>query len=844
MKTHKIFIATFIFITAIAMSGCYTNYIDEPQPSDSDKELSEQDVLEAIGADFDPQNEHINYSLAPNAHQIDEGSITGIITDEYILPGVDQITIDIPLFNKLGKLNVGDILVIMPSENVPFGLLARVEDIEQRGENYVLELSEAEYDDAFETIDVELIVTADEAATLDGLAYTDNSNLNSEDELSRANDKTKYKVPKIGLDIHDINNGVVKLDVEFKKKTKESTPWLFNGKGSLEYQDKGSRIVISKKANGTTRYDVTLAGRMDLKGSITAGIGTDNIKVDKDKVFECETPIFEKSTPKGKFPIYAGIGIYFTGAFSGEVSTSFKLGALVYFSQSFTFEDGTWENPSTSMMTLPEESSSKGAINGFQPWFKWEKLNIKGSVAFGIKSAAFGQWCKKITPKNRKEYYRRQKDGIAGAIESSVTYGFELDVDILDKDAFKESPRCREIAEAETKIVSRCDDKKHPILSQLGSTLVYTKFIDNPSYPVFPTYESYSSKFNDDKTIAEFTWYSYDPYFLDAIVSDEKIELLEGSGDKVVKSIEPTYLGQGYMPGDNSYKAKKKTVTISGLDPDKEYFIRPVISYLFKQFYGAKIPLTGQQEHKVAAIGNAIAIGYNEAGLPKKIIENQMERTTYYTYNQKGKIETINLKYWDEEYPVNLYDFSFLGNSKSITYCKSTEMGEAGYTVVKAKYDNSNRIQSFHDGVDMTQLFYWENGNIVKIETFDDNKLQTSVSLIYDNKNEHINHHMQWTYVLSNELAPFTLAGLLGPTSMNLPIKAIITDEGETQTVNISYDIDKETNYILEERFTMDGITMRLPYAYRDMIVQSRSADSNLFNFYKPQLFKNRHKHK
>ncbi len=79
---------------------------------------------------------------------------------------------------------------------------------------------------------------------------------------------------------------------------------------------------------------------------------------------------------------------------------------------------------------------------------------------------------------------------------------------------------------------------------------------------------------------------------------------------------------------------------------------------------------------------------------------------------------------------------------------------------------------------------------------------------------------------------------------MNLPIKAIITDEGETQTVNISYDIDKETNYILEERFTMDGITMRLPYAYRDMIVQSRSADSNLFNFYKPQLFKNRHKHK
>lgn len=846
MKKHSFSIFALAISFCLALCACHTNYIDEPYPTDTDKEVSEDDILKTIGADFDPNGQHIDYTLAPNAHLIDEAATEGFITDEFLLPGVDQITINKDLYNKLGDIKEGEILVVMPSDNAPFGLLAKVESITPTDGSYILELSEAEYDDAFDTIDVELVVTAEQAALLDGFAYTDDSDAIQSQPLSRAknNNKKGFKMPKTNIDLHDINNGIVQVNLDFKKQDKDSTsPWIFNGKGILRYEDKGSRIVITKKHNGTSRFDVTMAGYIDLSADFRVGVSKDN----KPHEFKC--PLFEKSTPKGKFPIYAGIGVYISGDFTGEVTTEFNLGCQMYFSQFFTFEDGEWTNPSFSEVTVSKyaDDSSAGAlksnINGnyFNPHFKWKKLNLKGGFHIGFNGSVFGQWCKKITPKNRRQYYRRTKDGIAAAFERTSSIGLEASVDILDDNAFKESPRSHFVVDAESKIISRCNEEKHPYLSQLNTTLQKIRLYDWPSFAIFPTYESYSSRLNDSKTIAEFTWYSYIPYFLVSIVTDEKIELLEGDDKNVVATTKPSFVGFGDMPGDNFYTAEKKFVSFNNLDPKKKYAVRPIITYLGLTFYGNEYPLTGEQQHLLAAMGTALAIGYNEHGQPKKIIENPMERTTTYAYDNNNQLSQIQLKYWDED-AITMSNFVMSDHGNRFLSCRSYEPDEPGFATVKAVYDNSNRLQSFYDGVGMTQLVYWEDGNIVKIETFDENELQSSVTLVYDGKNEHINHHLQWTYLLSNELAPFTLAGLLGPTSMNLPVKAVITEEDETQTINISYDIDKETNYITEERFSIAGNTLRLPYAYRDMIVQSRSTNSYIEPIFSPKLFTKRNR--
>lgn len=384
MKKHSFSIFALAISFCLALCACHTNYIDEPYPTDTDKEVSEDDILKTIGADFDPNGQHIDYTLAPNAHLIDEAATEGFITDEFLLPGVDQITINKDLYNKLGDIKEGEILVVMPSDNAPFGLLAKVESITPTDGSYILELSEAEYDDAFDTIDVELVVTAEQAALLDGFAYTDDSDAIQSQPLSRAknNNKKGFKMPKTNIDLHDINNGIVQVNLDFKKQDKDSTsPWIFNGKGILRYEDKGSRIVITKKHNGTSRFDVTMAGYIDLSADFRVGVSKDN----KPHEFKC--PLFEKSTPKGKFPIYAGIGVYISGDFTGEVTTEFNLGCQVYFSQFFTFEDGEWTNPSFSEVTVSKyaDDSSAGAlkfnINGtyFNPHFKWKSSISKAA---------------------------------------------------------------------------------------------------------------------------------------------------------------------------------------------------------------------------------------------------------------------------------------------------------------------------------------------------------------------------------------------------------------------------------------------------------------------------------
>ncbi len=68
MKKHSFSIFALAISFCLALCACHTNYIDEPYPTDTDKEVSEDDILKTIGADFDPNGQHIDYTLAPNAH--------------------------------------------------------------------------------------------------------------------------------------------------------------------------------------------------------------------------------------------------------------------------------------------------------------------------------------------------------------------------------------------------------------------------------------------------------------------------------------------------------------------------------------------------------------------------------------------------------------------------------------------------------------------------------------------------------------------------------------------------------------------------------------------------------
>lgn len=314
--------------------------------------------------------------------------------------------------------------------------------------------------------------------------------------------------------------------------------------------------------------------------------------------------------------------------------------------------------------------------------------------------------------------------------------------------------------------------------------------------------------------------------------------------------------------------------TVSGMDPDRDYYAVPVIDIFQLTMRGTPVKmgdyalpsqlLTGISE---SVLGQVLTLSYTPEGKLKRLycrMDEDGATEVLYSYPSKPQAEgyllpeQIEVYYWESDASGEPLRRDEVIRVSSIKYDNTGRITSAHFYdqelptdpepesgTVTFRYDPSHGHLTEIRGGGGQGNIAWKIGENADGRTYelsgitvrDDEGTGSSMNWAYD-KEPTSNVHGQWTYTMwtNDLLMPFAHAGLIGEGPNVLPSQATIMSEGEVTKCTMSFKLNS-TGYVGCEYLTayIEGYgnyTFGLNYSYAGgrslLAAPSRTGDKNV----------------
>lgn len=191
------------------------------------------------------------------------------------------------------------------------------------------------------------------------------------------------------------------------------------------------------------------------------------------------------------------------------------------------------------------------------------------------------------------------------------------------------------------------------------------------------------------------------------------------------------------------------------------------------------------------------------------------------TFVYDSQCQLINGLWDGDMFTIQESMFNITFDDENVIF--NTESNANGYVTLISYdegYNLDSKLELIYDGDYITKIinegedyrsdiFYtWENGNITKIKYLFDNKEEFIYTFTYDT-NTQKNSYIYMPYMIY-DLDFLYYGGYVGKPTANIPTSVTVTENGETETYNITVKYD-DKNRIVEYR---ENGALKCVYAY------------------------------
>lgn len=793
----------------MALTGCYTNYIDEPLPP-SDDEQEETDIFE--GVDSVSQHFNVTYDLQPDAHLYTVDDARYILNNN-VLDYLSSTVIFSPDMPDDKQPYVGESFMILANEKAPFGVMGTVTDVQKALGGIKVDFTRADYTDIFYNLDMDVQVNA---ATLGESMYYYYPSTCSDQFYPEPPEAGTLSRKKGGV----AGSGGIYLEL---KKDGDDNSFTINPAISKDFKDDtgASSLERGVKVSGNAYLTIgckTLSRRkvirqgqdvsdeMNFLPYLSMGAKA-GVEAYVRRTFE--TPkadvVFVVITPVGIPVAYFGVQSWLELILEGRVGVDFSVGKTF----SFPVSVGSDLNLNFGHVNC---TGQRPALSG---------LKVEGGVYGGIHFAPYVGLLHKDL-------------GVGADIEIKAGVEAHTEVDLLHLD-MKQPVSIDGVWEINASVYPNFIlENIFTSVSDWKKSFFRPKVLLNgsvPMMPVMPEFEDMAGVRAAKSRTASVTWFQ-EFALLNLCGCTTGMNILEPDQKTIFKSIDGKSMAA--LPD----KKTRMSVTVSGLDPDKQYYAQPYISYWGLKITGEPV-LLGTTGNRLSAMGKWFTFNYDTRGRLSKLTnyisaegsEGDLKpEITTYTYsprlsvlnsqmNRESRIdENGNIEYyWVQDF-VSMTNIE-LNNDGTISRCSlmdNEDIGMAYFT-----YDDEGHLTSIrtsYPGESDLMTLTWDDGCLMSWETREGGELVQRINFAYELITDNYNAPRQWSAMDGVYLPYLTYSGLVGPGPNYHPTAMTVTDFDTDGNDVIRVQGKVELNalkYIKEETLFIDGFEFQIPYAYK-----------------------------